>query len=324
MTALVTGATGFIGGRLVDALRRDGVAVRAYVRTPSRRLDGVETVAGGLDEADALRRACDGVDAIYHCAGYAHADRDPDAAERHRAVNFEGARRLAEAAGRAGARRLVFLSSVKAMGPTAAAPVAEDWPEPPDSDYGRAKRAAEAAIQDAAARHGFEAVSLRLAMTYGAGGRGNLAAMAGMVARGLLPPPPETGNRRSLVHVDDVVEAMRSAASHPGAPGRAFIVAHPEAHSGREIYDALRAALGLAPARLSAPAAAFSIAAWLGEALERSVGLRAPVNRQAMERLFGSACYSPAKIADRIGWRARIGLEEGLREMLEGQRRTAA
>ena len=62
---------------------------------------------------------------------------------------------------------------------------------------------------EAGRRHGMHVVNLRLAMVYGAGGRGNLERMGRLVRRGLFPPLPETGNRRSLIHVDDVVDVMR-------------------------------------------------------------------------------------------------------------------
>ena len=239
-------------------------------------------------------------------------------AARHRQVNFEGTRALAEAAGRAGVRRFVFLSSVKAMGEPLEACVDEDWAPPPVTAYGQAKRAAEAALQEAAARHGMHAVSLRLAMVYGAGGRGNLERMAALVRRGLFPPLPETGNRRSLVHVSDVVAAIRRVAVDPRAAGRSYIVAHPETHSGRQLFDALRAAQGMAPVAWGVPRGLLTAAARLGDGVEALLSRRVPLDSEALGRLLGSACYSPARIERELGWRARVGLDEGLREMLGG------
>ena len=109
------------------------------------------------------------------------------------------------------------------------------FPGSPETAYGQAKRAAEAAVLDAGQRHGMHVVNLRLAMVYGAGGRGNLERMGRLVRRGLFPPLPETGNHRSLVHVDDVVAAMRLVAADEQANGRTYIVASPEAPSGRAL-----------------------------------------------------------------------------------------
>ena len=314
---LVTGGRGFIGARLVAALAADGVPLRVLTRGEPA---GSDEVRGDLADPASLARACTGIDTVFHCAGHAHAFGALGEAEaaRHRQVNFEGTRALAEAAGRAGVRRFVFLSSVKAMGEPLEACVDEDWAPPPVTAYGQAKRAAEAALQEAAARHGMHAVSLRLAMVYGAGGRGNLERMAALVRRGLFPPLPETGNRRSLVHVSDVVAAIRRVAVDPRAAGRSYIVAHPQTHSGRQLFDALRAAQGLAPVRWSVPRGVLTAAARLGDGVERLLSRRVPLDSEALGRLLGSACYSPARIERELGWRARVGLDEGLREMLGG------
>lgn len=311
MAALVTGGSGFVGGRLVAALGREGI-VRALVR----RADAMPgTAVGDLLDPVSLRAACEDVECVFHCAGYAHAfaSSDPDA---HRRINFEGTRNLLQAAGEAGVRRFVFLSSVKAMAEPGDACVDEDWPGEPITPYGQAKRAAEAAVLEAGAKYGMHVVNLRLAMVYGSGGRGNLERMARGIRAGWFPPLPDTGNRRSLGHVDDVVAAMRLVAQAPAANGRTYIVAESKAYSGREIYDAIRAAVGRAPARWRVPAALLRCGGRLGDGLGRFAGRTLPLNSEVAERLLGSACYSPARIERELGWRAGIGLDEGVREML--------
>ena len=314
---LVTGGRGFIGRRLVAALQADGGRVRVLTRGAPA---GPDEVQGDLADPASLAAACAGIDTVFHCAGHAHAFgalSEADAA-RHRLVNFDGTRVLADVAGRAGVRRFVFLSSVKAMGEPGDACIAEDWPALPTSAYGQAKRAAEEVLREAGVRYGMHVVSLRLAMVYGAGGRGNLERMAALVRRGVFPPLPETGNRRSMVHVADVVAAMRLVAADVRAAGRSYIVAHPQTHSGRGLYDALRAACGLAPVRWSVPRRALTAVARLGDGIEALTGRRVPLDSEALDRLLGSACYLPGRIERELGWRARVGLAEGLREMLGG------
>ncbi len=312
---LVTGGRGFIGRRLVAALRADGVAPRVLTRAEPA---GPDELRGDLADPASLAAACAGVDTVFHCAGHAHAFGALGEADavRHRQVNFEGTRLLAEAAGRAGVRRFVFLSSVKAMGEPGDQCVDEDWPAPPASAYGQAKRAAEAAVLAAGVRFGMHVVNLRPAMVYGAGGAGNLERMAALVRRGLFPPLPETANRRSLVHVADLVAAMRLAAADARAAGRSYIVAHPRTHSGRGLYDALRAACGLPLRRWAVPRGVLGAAARVGDGIEALAGRRVPLDSESLDRLLGSACYSPVRIVGELGWRARIDLADGLREML--------
>ncbi len=276
-----------------------------------------DAIIGDLLSPESLSVACKGIDCIFHCAGYAHifASSDPDTYWR---INFEGTRNLLVAAGEAGVRRFVFLSSVKTMAEPGDTCVDEDWPGEPITPYGKAKRAAEDAVLEAGAKYGMHVVTLRLAMVYGRGGRGNLERMARGIRAGWFPPLPETGNRRSLVHVDDVVAAMRLVAQAPAANGRTYIVADSRAYSGREIYDAIRCALGKAPVRWRVPAVMLRFGGRLGDGLGRLAGRTLPLNSEVTARLLGSACYSPARIERELGWRAGIGLAEGVREMLGG------
>ena len=329
MTVLITGASGFIGTRLVQP--GDRVLARA-----GSSMAGA--VGGDLLDALSLAKACADMDTVFHCAGYAHAFASSDS-ERHWRVNFEGTRDLVNAAGAAGVKRFVFLSSVKAMAEPGDECVDEDWPGEPDSSYGCAKRAAEDAVLAAGVKYGMHVVNLRLAMVYGRGGRGNLERMARGIRAGWFPPLPETGNKRSLVHVADVVAAMRLVADAPAANGRTYIVADARAYSGRELYDALRGV----PPRLtmgrrqpastanaqpdsldaeggtfnwSVPAPLLRAGGWLGDVVGELLNRPLPVNSAVIDRLLGSACYSPARIERELGWRANVGLAAGVREML--------
>jgi UDP-glucose 4-epimerase len=296
MVDLITGAGGFIGGRLFQ--RGDRALMRKAGSIPN-------TVTGDLLNPLSLAAACDGVEKIFHCAGYAHANAASDAS-MHRRINYEGTLNLLNAAGRAGVRCFVFLSSVKAMADPGDDCADEDLHGPPLTPYGVAKRAAEAAVLDCGSKFGMHVVILRLAMVYGRGGRGNLERMARAIRSGWFPPLPKIRNKRSLVHVQDVCEVMRLVASRPEANGKTYIVADPQPYSSREIYEAINTALGFS----ASPKYAVPVG------LLRAVGC---VNRRAREiidRLLGSACYSPNRIERELGWRARVSLGDGLKEML--------
>ncbi|MBK7765421.1 MAG: NAD-dependent epimerase/dehydratase family protein [Sulfuritalea sp.] len=312
MNTLITGAAGFIGRRLYQP--GDRALVRDAGAMPG-------AVTGDLLAPASLRPACEGIDCVFHCAGYAHAfaSSDPNA---HWRINFEGTRNLLVAAGEAGVRRFVFLSSVKAMTEPGDECADENWPGEPVTPYGRAKRAAEELVLEAGVRYGMHVVNLRLAMVYGRGGRGNLERMARGIRAGWFPPVPETGNRRSLVHVDDVVAAMRQVAKVPAADGRTYIVADSRAYSGREIYDAICAVLPAPtfwrlPSKWSLPAGLLRASGRVGDAVGAVLGGAMPLNSEVVERLLGSAWYSPARIEHELGWRAHVGLADGVREMLQ-------
>ena len=311
---LITGATGFIGGRLARRLAQQGQACRLLARHGNG--DGTMHLAD-LTSPAGLGEACSGIERIFHCAGYAHAfsSLSGETAGQHWRGNYQATRNLAEAAGRAGVQRFVFLSSVKAQAEPGEACADEEFPGEPTTDYGRSKRAAEEAVLEAGARFGMHVANLRLTMVYGAGGRGNLERMGRLVRKGWFPPLPETGNRRSLVHVDDVVEAMRQVMNADVANGRTYIVAGPQSPSGRQLYDAMRKVLGLPAACWSVPEPVFRFAAGCGDLVEATCKRRVPLNSEVVDRLLGSAWYSSARITRELGWQAQICLEEGLREM---------
>jgi len=315
MLSLVTGASGFIGGHLVGALQKSRKQCNILVR---KQVSDKWGCVADLADKSSLTVACVGIDRVFHCAGYAHAfsSFSGDDSAVHWQINFEGTRNLVEAAGQAGVKRFVFLSSVKAMAEPGAELADENFPGQPETAYGQAKRAAEEVVLEAGRRYGMHVVNLRLAMVYGAGGRGNLERMGRLVQRGLFPPLPETGNHRSLVHVDDVVAALRLVADDDRAAGGTYIVASREAPSGRALFDALRAAHGLPPCTWSVPAALLQAAARVGDGLELLLRRRLPLDGEVVERLLGSAWYSPARIEREVGWRAQVPLAEGLSEML--------
>ena len=185
--------------------------------------------------------------------------------------------------------------------------VDEDFPGEPATNYGKSKRAAENAVLEAGAKYGMHVVNLRLAMVYGRGGRGNLERLIRAIQSGWFPPLPETGNRRSIVHVQDVVEVMRIVSKRPEADGRTYIIADPCVYSGRQIYEHIQAALGRSTlsSLLQVPASFMRIAGKLNSRLGNVV-----------DRLIGSECYSPNRIKLDLGWQARIDLSEGLREVI--------
>lgn len=307
----MTGGTGFIGSRLCARLA-------APVRLLSRSAQGASfAVDFACVNINSLLPVCEGVNTVYHCAGYAHAwqSRDPKIATRHWQINFEGTRKLVEAAGQSGVRRFVFLSSVKAMGDPGAQCINEEWPVAPTTPYGQAKRAAEEAVLEAGAKYGMHVVNLRLAMVYGRGGRGNLERMAQMIDRGWFPPLPETKNKRSLVHVEDVVSAMICVAERSEALGKTYIISDPVAYSGRQLYDNIRKAKGLKPSAASLPTGSLRLAARCGDVWEGVVKRRAIFNSEAFNKLLGWECYSSHRIYQELGWRTQVSLEQGLLEL---------
>jgi nucleoside-diphosphate-sugar epimerase len=305
-TALVTGATGFLGRPFCRRLRAAGWRVLGLARQPAGD-DCDRFIPCDLASGEAVPAWGEAVDTVFHFAAKAHAlaDTAADAAGYER-INVEGTRRVVEACGRGGVRALVFVSSIKVFGERQQRPDRglneSDAPEP-DSLYGRSKFAAEGLVLCAdAVPH--RAV-LRPALMYGPGVKGNLARMWAAVAESRFPPLPETGMRRSLVHRDDFCAALELVAVSAAAHNRIFHVTDGAPLSARGVLEAIRAAQGLPPVRFALPVLALKGAARAGDVLGRVRGRRSPLDSDSLGKLIGPAWFDSALLARELGWRAR-------------------
>jgi nucleoside-diphosphate-sugar epimerase len=319
---LVTGASGFLGRPLVEALAAGGEPVKAMFRAgPPEVPAGVGVALADLSDVPALRRAVDGCETVFHLAGKAHdlGVRDTDAFWR---INVEGTANLLRVAEEAGVRSFVFASSVKAMGEGGEECLDEDAPAEPRTPYGVSKLEAERLVLETGARCHIHVSVLRLPLVYGPGLKGNLRAMLDAVARGVFPPPPR-GNRRSLTSVNDAVSALVLSARSPAASGSTYIVTDGTTYSTRDIYDAMRAALGLHPVAWAMPRWAFRAAAALGDTAARATGRHAPFGRASLEKLLGSACYRNDRIRRELGFEPATTLQAALPEIVRARMRAS-
>jgi nucleoside-diphosphate-sugar epimerase len=282
---LLTGATGFIGSAL------------------ARRLQGSRRLAFGTRDWRASIAAIDLRGAtVFHLAARVHEPPHGSSDGRFEEDNVAKTLALATAAAAAGAARFVFASTVKVLGEeTAGAPWTPRSPADPQDAYARSKWRAEEGLREIALRTGLACVIVRFPLVYGPGVAGNFHALLRLADRGLWLPFGAIANRRSLLHLDDAAEVLLTAATHAAAPGRTFIAAHADPVSTPALIEGVRRHLAR-PRRLFAmPAAALEAgAALLGQ------GAR-------MRRLTRSLEVDPSDLTTSLGWRARVGLDEGLR-----------
>ena len=303
---LVTGASGFVGRELCRRLKGKG-RVRALHRSHA---DGPwdEAVLVDLAGPAPLGPALEGVDTVFHLAAKTDdSTTAPRDAGVFRHVNYEGTKRIFEAAAVSGVTRFVYASSVKAMGASVAGRADESTPDRPKTPYGVSKRAAETVVLGGG---GVPHVCVvRASPVYGVGSKGNLSRMIRAVARGIFPPIPETHNARSMVHVEDLADAMILCAEKEEANRRVFIVTDGGSYSTREIYDWICEALGRKPPRWSVPVTLLRTAGKLGDGWVRVTGKPFALDGAAVERLLGSARYDSALIQRTLGFRPHRSLE---------------
>ena len=296
----VTGASGFVGARVVSALAGVGHVVRACVREAMAPSTGVEPyLTGDLIDGPGWERAFEGADVLVHCAGAAHV-RNAEPSWLHR-VNADGSRRVAECAAAAGIGRVVFASSLKVHGDSSGAePLQASSPLRPGDAYARSKLEGELALREIAAANRLELVVLRPPLMYGPGVSANFLKLLTAVSQRRPLPVALVRNRRSLLAVGNFADAVRVCVSHPAAAGRDFLLSDGTPVSTPELIRRCAAALGVAPRLWPVPVP-----------LLRAVG--ALLGRSAMmERLVGSFEVDDANIRDTLDWRPLETMDRAL------------
>lgn len=307
MKVLVTGASGFVGRRLVHHCLRDGLQVTALVRQACfAGLPGLITHAiAGLEQLGDVSAALLGQEVVVHCAARVHVMKDAsaDPLAAFRAVNVVGTLDLARQAAAVGVARFIYLSSVKVHGEVTMPGCAfteEDVLRPQDA-YAQSKCEAELGLRQLAAQTGMAIVIIRPPLVYGAGVGANFKVMMAAVRRGCPLPLGRMDNRRSLVAIDNLVDLVRVCMVHPAAADQTFLVSDGDDLSTTLLLRQLGRSLGR-PARL-VPVPA-SVLRW-GAAL---------LGRPALaDRLCGSLQVDIGKARRLLGWTPPVSVREGLR-----------
>ena len=292
---LLTGSTGFIGCRLLKLLESSKCEIRLLSRQPH---SDYETIVCDLGKKQVPDSALVSIDTVFHLAGYAHDLRDATSVEnRYQAINVEATVQLAKLAAQHGVKHFIFVSSVKAGGSAIACRcMTEEHQGEPEEIYGRTKREAELKLLEIGRQSDIHITIVRPSLVYGPGVKGNLRMMLSGIEKGWFPPLPEVENRRSMIHVDDLVRALLLVAEDERANGEIFIATDGLPHSSREIYKAICQAVGKTVPGWSVPKFLFD---WLS--------LLSPRIRYKVDKLLGDEYYSSEKLEE-LGFRAEKSL----------------
>ena len=309
MTTLVTGASGFVGAAVARQLLAQGHEVKALVRPGGdrRNLQGLalSLVEGDLGDPDSLRRAVAGCEWLFHIAAdYRLWVPDPQAMLR---VNVAGTETLLQRAGDAGVKRIIYTSSVAALGLNQdRSPADEETPTRLKNMIGHYKRSkfiAEQAVRKLAANQGLPVVIVNPAAPLGP--RDVKPTPTGRIVldtlRGKMPAYVQTG--LNVVHVDDVAQG-HLLAFEKGEPGERYILGG-ENMTLKAILDAVCACAGLAPPRIRLPRAALYPVAWLAEGWAKLSGTPPPVTVDSLRMAGKFMHFSSAKARQALGYRPR-------------------
>jgi UDP-glucose 4-epimerase len=321
----VTGAGGFLGTALIPELVRAGFRVRAFLRgssaIPSFHPE-VEAVVGDLCDEHRVKEAMVDCDAVVHLAAKVHAMDGHGHEREYAAVNVEGTRHVLSAAVASGTARVVFASSAKVFGEETQGCVDETCTPHPQTSYGWSKWKAEQLVSEYSKRGDMTAVSLRLPMVYGQTKKGNLFRMIKAIDVGYFPPLPQLPAFRSLLHVDNCVQAVLRCLQVPRFDRAAYIVADADPYSVTDLYDHIRVGLGKGLPGWRIPLWALRGGARCGDVFQAVMRSRAPLTTEHLMKLIGSAWYSPAALMRDVGYRPLYSFEKTVPELIAFYRRS--
>lgn len=302
MKVLVTGASGFVG----KALCRELAAVGHEVMQASRQASGEPSgcVIARIDGRTDWGKCLLGCEAVVHLAARVHVMRDTsvDPLGEFRRINVEGTLNLARQAAASGVRRFVFISSIKVNGEGGDRPYSEPDPAAPQDDYSRSKWEAEQGLREIAKQTGMEVVILRPPLVYGPGVGANFRRLMEVVARGLPLPFGSIKNRRSLLYLGNLVDAIRVCLTHPKAANNTYLLSDGEDVSTSELIRRLAQAMDRPARLLPVPPAWFDFAG-------RLLG-----KQQEVARLLGSLAVDSEMIRRELDWQPPFTMTQGLAE----------
>lgn len=303
MKVLLTGGSGFVGNRVCQELVRRGHQVVAPLRRPLSLAGAQTSLIGDLGPDTDWSASLRGCDVVVHCAARAHIlqDRSVDPVEEFRRINRDGTFRLAQQARTVGVQHFLFISTIKVNGETTPLDKpfrAEDPPNPQDA-YSLAKAEAEEALRSLG---GMTVTIVRPPLVHGSGVKGNLAVLIRAIAKGWPLPFGLVRNRRSLVGVENLADAVAFLVEQ--RPAGTFLIRDDGDLSTADLIRALAAAMHRPARLLPVPVAMLMRVAHL-------------LGRQAMaERVLSSLLVDDAPLRT-LGWQPPFSLDQGLTRMAE-------
>ena len=317
---LVTGANGFVGKALCEEALLRGFNTYGATRLKCKLPAGINNVVmGNIDEFTDWQHALVDCDVVIHLAARVHVmnESSQDPLTEFRRMNVFATEQLARISAANGAKRFVYVSSIKVNGEQTYTPQSshlparaikffneQDIPAPQDP-YGISKWEAEQTLHRVAMETGLEVVIVRPPLVYGPGVKGNFAQMISILKRGIPLPFTSVRNKRSLVYVGNLVDALLLCATHPAAPGQTYLVSDGEGLSTSDLLRKLAVAMGKSPRLFTCPT---SLLRWAG----RLVG-----KTDQMGRLLGSLQVDSSKIRRELGWMPPFSVDDGLKASVQ-------
>ena len=305
-TILITGASGFIGRHLISLLQADDFILRRSVHRKERNCS--DCVVKEIGPETIWHECLEGVDIVVHLAAQVNSS-GLESLESFRQVNVEGSLNLARQAAVSGAKRFVFVSSIKVNGEetTLGCPFSEKSSPNPQDSYAISKYEAEQGLKVIAEETGLDIVIVRPPLVYGPDVKGNFKLMIRWLGKGGPLPLGAIQNKRSLIAIDNLVDFIVTCIKHPAAANQTFVISDDEDLSTTELLKRLSTVMGKSLFLIPVPVRILMFGAGLFG------------KREIVQRLCDNLQVDVTKARSVLGWQPIVSVDEGLRRSVAGR-----
>ena len=318
---LVTGASGFIGNPLCNALSALGKSVNGTVRSKNTFKDDKNIKFIKLEDINSnvnWKELLVDVDCVIHCAGKTHImkQKEEDDQKIYRSVNVDGTKKLAKKAVDFRVKRFIFLSSIKVNGESTSSFYSDkilnkqkkniftnnDTQKPEDS-YAKSKSEAEKVLWEISSRSSLEVVIVRLPLVYGYGVKGNLARLIKIVKSGIPLPLSKVNNQRSMIGIDNLIDLLIRCIDHSEANGKTFLASDGEDLSTPELIKLIASSIGKRTYL-------FPLPVFLLNFLSSIFGKQKEIESLRIDNSYTKEI---------LNWKPTLSVEEGIKRMIQGK-----
>lgn len=300
MSILVTGATGFVGQRLLKALAKRDVEIKIVSRKAQPKDSKYESLIIDLSKESLDVNDLKGVNTVFHLASYTHDLRDPKKFKQiYESTNLLATERLAKISIEARVNRFIYISSTKAGEANVGSnslPI--DHNHSPQGIYGRTKRDAELKLLNLSKNSEMSVTILRPPLIYGPEMKGNLKKMLKGMNEGWFPRFPEMNNKRSMIHVDDLVRAILFIENNAASYGEIYIATDGEKYSIQDIQKILLMTLKKRKRNWTIPLTSIKLLSYLSASFKYKIN-----------KLISDEYYSSKKLRD-LGFNPKLKLHD--------------
>lgn len=321
MKILVTGATGFIGIKLVENLRAKGHEIFALCRNlekaKAKLSDNCHIIIGDITDKNSLSGCCEGIDMVYQLVGLSGNELPSDYQfKRFRKVNVEGLRNIVEEAQRAKVKRFVQVSSIAAMGIVQKMPITGQSKCEPYLPYQVSKREGELLILEKVKNEKFPAIIIRPAKVYGIGGEDSYQSIIKMCKKGFFPKVGVRDTMVSHCYIDDLITTL-ALLTEKGRIGEIYNCATEKPIGFYESVNLVAKLMNTNVLMIPIPRWAMASLAYLIERVFGLMGKKSPVTRRNVIAATTDRIYDFTANKRDIGFVSSVTMEEGIRRCVE-------